>query len=203
MKKIFITLFSFILVAINYNANSNDLNKAYRALEIKDYSTAIYFFSYYANIGDAKSQYNYGIMLKKGLGTKKDENEAFKWLFLSAEQGNILANYALGNAYYRGEGVEINYKLSYQSYLKSSILGHPAAKINLGNLYYQGKGTSKSYEKAMLWWMLAESQNINGAKENLKMLDNVISETEKQRGLSLYNKCLRITLLECSKLQLN
>ena len=55
MKKIFITLFSFILVAINYNANSNDLNKAYRALEIKDYSTAIYFFSYYANIGDAKS----------------------------------------------------------------------------------------------------------------------------------------------------
>ena len=104
-----------------------------------------------------------------------------------------MANYALGNAYYKGEGVEINYKLSFQSYLKSSILGHPAAKINLGNLYYQGKGTSKSYEKAMLWWMLAESQNINGARENLQMLDNVISKAEKQKGLSLYKKCLKIT----------
>ena len=55
----------------------------------------------------------------------------------------------------------------------------------------------------MLWWMLAKSQNINGAIENLQMLDNVISKTEKQKGLSLYNKCLEIILLECSKLQLN
>ena len=48
-----------------------------------------------------KAQYNYGIMLKKGLGTKKDDNEAFNWIFLSAKQNNMLANYALGNLYYK------------------------------------------------------------------------------------------------------
>ena len=200
MKSFFYIFFAIIYIGFSHNAKSNDLNKAYQSLEKGDYKTALYFLSYYANIGNTKAQYNYAIMLKKGLGTKKDPNEAFKWLFISAEQGNTLANYALGNMYYFGEGITKNYTLSFQSYLKASLSGHPASKINLGNLYFHGHGVKKNLPKAYLWWKIALDQNINGADENIKMLEEKFSKNEKKKAYSLYYKCLKITLLECSKL---
>ena len=200
MKSFFYIFFAIIYIGFSHNAKSNDLNKAYQSLEKGDYKTALYFLSYYANIGNTKAQYNYAIMLKKGLGTKKDLNEAFKWLFISAEKGHVLANYALGNSYYKGEGTTKNYKLSFESYLKSSILGHPASKINLGNLFFHGKGTKKSYVKAYLWWKLALDQNIDGALENLEMLEQIISKQEKEKAFALYYKCMQITLTRCSRL---
>ena len=198
-KKIYITII-FLLLCIAKFAKADDLNNAYKSLEKGDYKTAIYFLSYFANLGNARAQYNYAIMLKKGLGTKKDPNEAFKWLFISAEQGNTLANYALGNMYYFGEGITKNYTLSFQSYLKASLSGHPASKINLGNLYFHGHGVKKNLPKAYLWWKIALDQNINGADENIKMLEEKFSKNEKKKAYSLYYKCLKITLLECSKL---
>ena len=137
-------------------------------------------------------------MVKKGLGTKKDDNEAFHWIFLSAKQNNMLANYALGNLYYKGEGTKINYTLSFDSYLKSALQGHPSAKINLGHLYFEGKGVKKSFSKAYLWWQISLDQNINGAKENLAMLKNIMSKKEIEKSKKLYYRCLKVTLLECS-----
>ena len=180
-------------------SKANELQKAYSALEKGDYKTAIYFLSYYANLGNSKAQYNYGIMLKKGLGTKKDDNEAFNWIFLSAKQNNMLANYALGNLYYKGEGTIINYKLSFDSYLKAALLGHPAAKINLGHLYFKGKGVKKSFSRAYLWWQISLDKNINGAKENLIMIRKKMSKKALKEAKTLYYKCLKATLLECSK----
>ncbi len=200
MKK---TIYLLIIVIFFFYSNfskANELSKAYSALEKGDYKTAIYFLSYYANLGNAKAQYNYGIMLRKGLGTKKNNNEAFNWIFLSAKQNNMLANYALGNFYYKGEGTKINYELSFDSYLKAALLGHPAAKINLGHLYFNGKGTKKSLSRAFLWWKISFDQNVNGAKENLLKLQKIMSKSEIKAAKILYYKCLKLTLLKCSKL---
>ncbi len=200
MKKKICIFITFLLIFCTNLTKANELNRAYQALEKGDYKTAIYFLSYYANIGNAKAQYNYAIMLKKGLGTKKDPNEAFKWFFISAEQGNMLANYALGNMYYIGEGVKKNYKLSFESYLKAALSGHPTSKINLGNLYFHGHGVKKNLSKAYLWWKIALDKNLNGAEENIKMLEKKISIDEKKKAYILYYKCLQLTLLACSKL---
>ena len=54
---------------------ANDRLRGYQALEQKDYKTALYYFSYDANLGDDKSQYNLGIMYYKGLGVPVDKNE--------------------------------------------------------------------------------------------------------------------------------
>ena len=200
MKKKFYIIIIFILFGFNNVTKADELNKAYQALEKGDYKTAIYFLSYYANLGNAKAQYNYAIMLKRGLGTQRDKNEAFKWFFISADQGNMLANYALGNMYYNGEGTTKNYRLSFQSYLKASLSGHPASKINLGNLYFHGHGVKKDFPKAYLWWKIAQDKNISGAEENIKMLEEKLSKDEKIKANLLYYKCLQLTLVACSKL---
>ena len=198
-NKLYFVILIFFFLSTNFS-KANELKRAYSASENGDYKTAIYFLSYYANMGNSKAQYNYGIMLKKGLGTKKDDNEAFNWIFLSAKQNNMLANYALGNLYYKGEGTKINYKLSFDSYLKSALQGHPSAKINLGHLYFEGKGVKKSFSKAYLWWQISLDQNINGAKQNLAMLKNIMSKKEIDNAKKLYYRCLKVTLLECSQL---
>lgn len=199
MKKIICTIIIFFSFGFSFTAKSNDLNRAYLALEKKDYKTAIYFLSYYANLGNAKAQYNYAIMLKKGLGTKKDPNEAFKWFFLSADQGNMLANYAIGQSYFKGKGVKKNYKLALESFKKAALMGHASSKINLGSIYYFGYGINKNHPKAYLWWRLALDQNANGAAENLNTLKKIIDSKDLSKGVSLYNKCLKMLLMECLK----
>ena len=199
MKKIISIIIIFLFFGFSNLSKSDDLNRAYLALEKKDYKTAIYFLSYYANLGNAKAQYNYAIMLKNGLGTKKDPNEAFKWFFLSADQGNMLANYAIGQSYFKGKGVNKNYKLALESFKKAALMGHASSKINLGSIYYFGYGINKNHPKAYLWWRLALDQNANGAVENLNTLKKIIDSKDLSKGVSLYNKCLKMLLMECLK----
>ena len=83
----------FLLLCITKFANADDLNKAYKSLEKGDYKTAIYFLSYFANLGNARAQYNYAIMLKKGLGTKlinkiEENNSYLKKIYLEVAKNN-------------------------------------------------------------------------------------------------------------------
>ena len=199
MKKIIYTIIIFLFFGSSFATKSDDLNRAYLALEKGDYKTAIYFLSYYANLGNAKAQYNYAIMLKNGLGTMKNSNEAFKWLFLSADQGNVLANYAIGQSYFKGNGVKKNYKLALKAFNKAALMGHASSKINIGNIYYFGHGINKSYSKAYFWWRLALDQNVRGASENLAVLKKTINPKDLSEGESLYKKCLKMLLRDCLK----
>ena len=49
----------------------------------------------YAEQGNAKAQYNVGLMYDKGWGVPKNDAEAVKWYRMAAEQGNELAKYYL------------------------------------------------------------------------------------------------------------
>ncbi len=197
MKIIFNTFFIIFLFFSSTFSKANDLIIAYQALEKEDYKTAIYFFSYYANLGNSKAQYNYAIMLKKGLGTIKNENEAFNWFFLSAKQNHMLANYALAQAYQNGNGTKINYRLSMQTYQKAALLGHATSKLHLGNLYFQGLGTKKNYPKAHFWWKLALDQNVNGAEKNIQMIEKIMTNKEKVFAKNIYFRCIKTTLFKC------
>ena len=61
------------------------------------------------------------------------------------------------------------------------------------------KEINKNYPKAYLWWRLALDQNANGAVENLNTLQKIIDSKDLSKGVSLYNKCLKILLRECLK----
>ena len=169
-----IKLFFLVFIINSSTAYASSDLRAYEALENKDYKKALFYLSYDANLGDDRAQYNLGIMYKKGLGVLINNNEAFGWFFLSAEQGNILANYALGNSYNKGEGVKKNYPLAYKAFKYASLREHPLSKINLGAMYFFGNGIQKDYSKAYLWWRLSADLNINGARENIEMLSKKI-----------------------------
>ena len=61
-----------------------------------------------AKSGNAKAQYNRGVMYIEGDGVSKDDSEAFKWITKSAKQGNAKAQGYLGSLYNKGEGVSKN-----------------------------------------------------------------------------------------------
>ena len=194
IKQIFLIL--ILTCSITF---ANDRLRGYQALEKKDYKTALYYLSYDANLGDDKAQFNLGIMYNKGLGVPVDKNEAFSWFFLSANQGNVLANYALGHSYYKGLGVKQNYKLALRSFKYASLEGHPMSRLLLGNMYYQGQGVDKDYTKAHLWWRFAEDLNINGARQNIVMLEKKMSDEERYKTKELYKMCMKNTLYNCIK----
>ena len=172
-----------ILIILSSTTFANDRLKGYQALEDQDYKKALYYLSYDASLGDDKAQYNLGIMYKKGLGVPVNNNEAFSWFFLSANQGNILANYALGHSYLKGLGIKQNYKLALKAFKYSALREHPTSRLLIGNMYYQGQGIIVSYSRAFLWWSLAQDLNIDGTSENISMIKKKM--TKGQYSLSL------------------
>jgi TPR repeat protein len=60
---------------------------------------------------------------------------SFKWLSLSAEQGNTEAQFRLGDLYALGHGTLKNIPDAYQWYTKAAIKGYKKALIRIHNLY--------------------------------------------------------------------
>ena len=198
MIKLIQVIVIFILVNNTFALAADNL-QAYKALQNKDYDNALFYLSNEANLGDDKAQNNLGIMYKNGLGVPVDKNEAFAWLFLSEEQGNTLANYALGHAYYKGEGITLNYQLAFKAYKTAVLLGHPVAKINMGKMYFYGFGVKKNYTKAYLLWRLAEDLNIDGARQNIEMIQEKMNDNQKNESIRIYQSCMKISLYNCLK----
>ena len=194
-----IKLFFLTLIIFTSTTFANDRLKGYQALEDQDYKKALYYFSYEANLGDDKAQYNLGIMYKKGLGVPVNNNEAFSWFFLSANQGNILANYALGHAYLKGSGIKKNYKSALKAFKYAALREHPSSRLIIGNMYYQGQGVIVSYPRAFLWWSLAQDLNIGGASQNIEMIKKKMSKDQYSKAKEMYLMCMQNTLYNCTK----
>ena len=188
-----------ILIILSSTTFANDRLKGYKALEDQDYKKALYYLSYDASLGDDKAQYNLGIMYKKGLGVPVNNNEAFSWFFLSANQGNILANYALGHSYLKGSGIKQNYKLALKAFKYSALREHPTSRLLIGNMYYQGQGVIVNYSRAFLWWSLAQDLNIDGASENISMIKKKMTKGQYSKAKEMYLMCMQDTLYNCTK----
>ncbi len=59
-----------------------------------------------ANQGNAKAQYDLGLMYELGMGVKKDLNHAFVWYQKSADQDYAKAQYNLGIFYALAKGID-------------------------------------------------------------------------------------------------
>ena len=185
------------MVAQSFPSFSDDLESGYEALQNRNYPKALYYLSYYAVLGDPKAQYNLGIMYNKGFGVEVDKKEAVGWFLLSAEHGNMLAQYALGYAYYKGEGVLQNFESALRHFKNSAFQGHPSSQVNIGKIYFLGQGIEKSLPKAHMWWRIAEEKGLNGAYENIIMVEKIMSDKELTEAINLYNDCQKKTLPNC------
>ena len=85
-----------------------------------------------AEQGDAKAQYNLGVMYANGKGVPEDDKQAVKWYRLAAEQGVANAQYNLGVMYDRGDGVPEDKVLAYMWWNLAAANGIEDASTNKG-----------------------------------------------------------------------
>ena len=148
-----------------------------------DYATALRELRPLAEQGDAKAQYNLGLLYNNGDGVPQDYVEAGKWFRKAAKQGYARAQNNVGVMYNNGVGVLQDYAEAVKWYRKAAEQGNTNAQKNLGVMYVKGDGVPQDYVEALMWLDLSAAQ---GHKAALKVADMI---------------SLRMTLADISKAQ--
>ena len=176
--------------------------KGFRALEQRDYKTALYYLSLFAANGDNRASYNLGIMYREGLGVKKDDVQSLAHFIGAAENGHMLGNYAVGLAFLTGKGTDIDVEAAIHYFTQAALLGHAISPVEIGSLYFRGRLVEKNFVSAHFWWSLALDRNAPRASKNLVMLLSKMNQEQKRQAFLLQNKCKRLTLRQCLNLGL-
>ena len=98
-----------LLLGTQAIVKADQLDEGEAAYNAGNYQKALEIFKPLAEQGDARAQYNLGVVYDEGEGVPQDYTEAIKWYRLAAEQRFFLAQYNLGVKYDDGEGVPQDY----------------------------------------------------------------------------------------------
>jgi len=98
-----------LMVATTGAVKAGPLQDGEAAYQRGDYATALQFFRPLAELGDAFTQDDPGVMYDKGLGVPQDYAAAVRWYRIAAEQGDAGGRANLGIMYAAGHGVPQNY----------------------------------------------------------------------------------------------
>jgi uncharacterized protein len=153
-------------------AFSADLQKGLTAAQSGDFATALSEWKPLAEQGNARAQYNLGVMYTNGNGVPQDHKTALKWYSLAAKQGDADAQYNLGVMYEHehGHGVPQDYKTAVKWYRLSAEQGNARAQNNLGTMYKNGQGVPQDHKTAAKWYSLAAEQGDADAQYNLGLM---------------------------------
>ncbi len=97
--------------------------------------------------GDAKAQFNVGVMYYQG----HNYPEAMRWLRKAADQGRPDAQFDVGLMYYEGQGLSEDYTEASRWFRKAAEQGNTDAQDVLGRMYKDGQGVSTDYAEAVRW----------------------------------------------------
>ena len=115
------TMWSFLLAVVLVVHSSAAVaalsgEEPYEALQRGDYRLAAGLFYPLAEKGDARAQYNLGLLYASGLGVTQDYHAALKWHRMAAKQGHAGAQNELAQMYTNGQGVPQDYVRAYMWY---------------------------------------------------------------------------------------
>ncbi len=145
-----------------------------------------------AEQGNAKAQYNLGLMYRKGQGVPQDDAEAVGWWHKAAEQGNAGAQNNLGVMYRNGHGVPQDYAKALQWWHKAAEQGHAGAQYNLGFMYDNGLGVPQDYAQAHMWFDLAASRYPPGEDRDMAVkARNIVAKRMTPAQISEAQKLAR------------
>ena len=114
-----------------------------------------------AEKGDAKAQYNLGVIYYYGQGVSEDGKEAVKWYRKAAEQGHAEAQLSLGKAYFQGDTGRPDDKEAVKWYRKAAEQGNAKAQFALGTSYTIGQGVLQDYVTAYAWINIAGANGFD------------------------------------------
>jgi len=137
------------------------------------------------NKGDAKAQYNLGLMYAEGTGVPRDFDQAVSWFRKSAEQGNALGQFSLGAMYANGFGVPKDFVQAVFWRRKSANQGDSGGQSALGRMYANGDGVPKDLVMAYMWRYLAAAQGDEIAKKAREDLEKAMTPAQIAEGQRL------------------
>jgi len=149
-----------------------------------------------AEQGDARAQFNLGVMYAFGEGVPENDAEAVKWYRLAAEQGNAGAQSRLGLMYDDGEGVPENDAEAVKWYRLAAEQGNASAQFNLGVMYATGEGVLRSGAAAAdLYYKAGLAYLEEGKREDALRCVERIRNLEAVLDLTVPNMFLADQLL--------
>jgi uncharacterized protein len=95
-----------------------------------DYAQASAIFKSLAEKGDARAQFNLGLLYDEGEGVPKDPEKAASWYRKAAEQGHREAQFNIGQMYSVGHGLPKDLQQAYFWWLLASADGEEEATNN-------------------------------------------------------------------------
>ena len=157
-----------IKIAYQLQLSAEDVYaKGIKSYERGDYSEAVEWYQIAAEQGEARAQYDLGLMYANGKGVPKDASEAVKWYLKAAVQGYVSAQNTLGWRYLKGEGVLQDASEAEKWYQRAAAQGNASAQYNLGWMYENGQGVLQDDLKAIKWYRKAAEQEYVRAQTNL------------------------------------
>jgi TPR repeat protein len=123
-----------------------------------------------ASGGDVHSQYVLAVLFCSGIGTPRDNHQAFVWYSKAAESGSKEAENDLGFCYSSGSGVEQDYGRAMQWYQKAAAQGYTWSFNNIGNLYLKGRGVETNVDEALRWFSKAADQGLAQSQHALAVV---------------------------------
>ena len=130
-----------------------------------DYATALREWRPLAEQGDARAQYNLGVLYRKGRGVPQDDVQARRWYEKAAAQGQAKAQYNLGTLYLNGGGVPKDYQQALRWFRMAADQGEALAQTKIGIMYDDGQGVPHDLVQAHKWYNLAATNGDKPAAE--------------------------------------
>jgi TPR repeat protein len=130
-----------------------------------DFATALREWRPLAEQGDARAQYNLGVLYRKGRGVPQDDVQARQWYEKAAAQGQAKAQYNLGTLYLNGSGVPKDYQQALRWFRLAADQGEALAQTKIGIMYDDGQGVPHDFVQAHKWYNLAATNGDKPAAE--------------------------------------
>lgn len=131
--------------------------------------------------GNAQSQSDVGIMFYNGVILPKNDQQAYNWFKISAEQGYAPGAFNLAMMYLNGIGVEANEKEAVKWLEFAAQKGQTDAQLALGLLASLGNETTPPDDALALAWLQTSASKGNGIAIGFidLMLPSLSEETAK------------------------
>ena len=141
-----------------------------------------------AERGDTEAQFIVGGMYFQGIGTEKNQKEAFKWLYKAAINGESTpqSQKILGQSFLLGNVVPQNYAESIQWYQRASESGDHDAQNELAFLYYVGRGVEQNFNTSFKWFEKAAEGGLAVAQYNVGIMWYTGNGVEKPDLIQAY-----------------
>ncbi len=188
-----ITVYSVSAVQAGSNPSVQTLKftaqKYYWGKEVRqNLPKALALYLMAAERGDTEAQFIVGGMFFQGIGTEKNQKEAFKWLYKAAINGESTpqSQKLLGQAFLLGNVVPKNYTESIQWYQRASESGDHDAQNELAFLYYVGRGVPQNFKTSFKWFEKAAEGGLAVAQYNVGIMWYTGNGVEKQDLIQAY-----------------